>query len=432
MSSVAIDERMSGGNVGAPDPDPRLRATASRSERRRAREDLRRHQDDGEDADEECLATDSGGDDRGRMVRVLRCSPMPLGEHVNATRPSAIVSPESVATLLVGILAVVLMATQVVASPTPAPGGSPSPGPTTSGSGGAAFPPLIRSSIATLLIVNERLAHRADELGQVIAVADPLAEDIAAVLRGINTEITVGNEAANRLLTDRDTVRLGQDLMAFYETVATRNAETLGTSIRSTGAYVEGARAVIELLDGLGPLNDRLRAALDGSAPTPSIAPASPSPSAPASPPPTASPTVVASAIAVGRVRRYERHRPGRERQLRGRPGRMAAPRDRTGDRDGNRRAGRRGRRVGGRPDRHRRRQRRTGRDLVRERRDRTPPGRVLHGLGRGSRRGDTRDPCPGHRRRRPDVRGPDLHGRDGLDGRRSTSTSSRRIRPPS
>jgi hypothetical protein len=219
---------------------------------------------------------------------------------VNATRPSAIVSPESVATLLVGILAVVLMATQVVASPTPAPSGSPSPGPTASGSGASAFPPLIRSSIATLLIVNERLAHRADELGQVIAVEDPLAEDIAAILRGINTEITVGNEAANRLLTDPDTIRLGQDLMAFYETVASRNAETLGTSIRNTGAYVEGARAVIGLLDGLGPLNDRLRAALDGTAPTPSIAPASPSPSIPASPPPTASPTIAPSASPSG------------------------------------------------------------------------------------------------------------------------------------
>jgi hypothetical protein len=135
------------------------------------------------------------------------------------------------------------------------------------------------------------LAQRADELGQVIAADDPLAEDIAAILRGINTEITVGNEAANRLLTHRDTLALGQDLAAFYETVANRNAETLGTSIRNTAAYIDGARAVIELLGGLGPFNDRLRAALDGSAATPSVAPASPSPSAPASPPPTAPPT---------------------------------------------------------------------------------------------------------------------------------------------
>jgi Carbohydrate binding domain len=211
---------------------------------------------------------------------------------MRATRPSAIVSPESVATLLVGILAVVLMTTQVVASPTPTPTGSPSPGPATSGAAAPTLPALIRTSIATLLIVNERLAQRADELGQVIAADDPLAEDIAAILRGINTEITVGNEAANRLLTHRDTLALGQDLAAFYETVANRNAETLGTSIRNTAAYVDGARAVIELLGGLGPFNDRLRAALDGSDATPSVAPVSPSPSAPASPPPTAPPTI--------------------------------------------------------------------------------------------------------------------------------------------
>ena len=207
---------------------------------------------------------------------------------MRSARPSAVLSPESVATILVGLLAVILVATQVVASPAPATTGSPSPGPTTSAAAAPTLPPIVRSSIATLLIVNERLAHRADELGQVIAAEDPLAEDIAAVLRGINTEITVGNEAANRLLTDPSTIDLGRDILAFYEAVAVRNAETLGTSIRNTAAYVEGAAAVIKILDGLEPLNERLRAALEGGAPTPSVAPASPS----QSPLPPSSPTV--------------------------------------------------------------------------------------------------------------------------------------------
>lgn len=210
---------------------------------------------------------------------------------MRTTRPSAIVSPESVATLLVGILAVVLMATQAVASPPPTPTHSSSPGPTTAGSGTPTLRPLIRASLATLLIVNERLAQRADELGQVIAADDPQAEDIATLLRGINTEITVGNEAANRLLTDRETIGLGQDIAAFFEIVASRNGETLGTSVRNSKAYVSGAAAVIKLLDGLDPLNVRLRAALEGVTATPSVAPPSPSPSASSAPPPTASPT---------------------------------------------------------------------------------------------------------------------------------------------
>jgi hypothetical protein len=210
---------------------------------------------------------------------------------VRTTRPSTIVSPESVATLLVGILAVVLMATQAVASPSPTPSHSSSPRPTTSGSGTATFRPLIRASLATLLIVNERLAQRADELGQVIAAGDPQAEDIATLLRGINTEITVGNEAANRLLTDRETIGLGQDIAAFFEIVASRNGETLGTSVRNSKAYVSGAAAVIKLLDGLDPLNVRLRAALAGVTATPSVALPSSSPSASSAPPPTASPS---------------------------------------------------------------------------------------------------------------------------------------------
>jgi hypothetical protein len=218
-------------------------------------------------------------------------------------RQSSIASPESMASILAGIVAVVLISTQVIASPAGSPSGSASPGPMSSAAPTATFPPLIRSSLAAILIVNDRLATRADELSQAIAVADPVAEDIAAILRGINTEMAVGNEAANRLLALRETAELGDALLAFYASVAAANAVTLGTSIRNLGAYVDGARRVIEILEGVGALNVRVQAVLDQavSSPQPSPSPVRPTPSPtptptpppppPPTPPPTAPPT---------------------------------------------------------------------------------------------------------------------------------------------
>jgi hypothetical protein len=216
-------------------------------------------------------------------------------------RLSAIVSPESIAAILVGLAAVALMASQVVAGPTTTPNGaSPEPSsPLSSISPGLAFPPLIRSSLSTLLVVNERLAVHADTLAKAIAAKAPLAEDIAATLRAINIEAEIGNQAANRLLTLTDTVALGQALGIFYDTVTARDTDTLGNSIGNVSAYVQGAARVIKVLDGLGPLNERIQAALAGaaSAASPSPGAASPSPSGAASPPVTPPPTIPPTAL---------------------------------------------------------------------------------------------------------------------------------------
>jgi carbohydrate binding protein with CBM4/9 domain len=221
---------------------------------------------------------------------------------VRLHRPAAIVSPESIASILVGVLAVVVMAAQVVASPATTPTGSPSPEPTSSALPAAGFPPLIGSSLATVLVVNERLADRARALGQAIAAKKPVGDDIATILRGINTEMAVGNEAANLLKTFPPTLSLGEALAALYAKVAAQNAETLGTSINNVAAYVDGGRKVIRLLAGLEAVNERVRQTLAGppSQPPPSVRPASPSPasppSLPATAPPSAPPTVAPSA----------------------------------------------------------------------------------------------------------------------------------------
>jgi hypothetical protein len=216
---------------------------------------------------------------------------------VKLGRLSAIVSPEAIASILVAVIAVAIMANQVFAGPATTPGSETSPEPSLSASESAqpTFPPLIRSSLSTLLVVNQRLAEHADTLAKTIAVRAPAADDIAAILRSINTELEIGNQAANWLLTMPDTVALGQGLGAFYDSVTARNADTLGNSLGNVAAYVQGAKGVIKILVGLGPLNERIQAALEGATrtPSPSIEPASPSPSAApsATPPPTVRPS---------------------------------------------------------------------------------------------------------------------------------------------
>jgi hypothetical protein len=216
---------------------------------------------------------------------------------VKLGRLSAIVSPEAIASILVAVIAAAIMANQVFAGPATTPGSETSPEPSLSASESAqpTFPPLIRSSLSTLLVVNQRLAEHADTLAKTIAVRAPAADDIAAILRSINTELEIGNQAANWLLTMPDTVALGQALGAFYDSVTARNADTLGNSLGNVAAYVQGAKGVIKILVGLGPLNERIQAALEGATrtPSPSIEPASPSPStAPsATPPPTVRPS---------------------------------------------------------------------------------------------------------------------------------------------
>lgn len=202
-------------------------------------------------------------------------------------RLSPIASPESVASILVGLLAVVVVASQVIAAPVAEPSRGPSPEPTASSSptpsasvsGASALGPLIVSSLQTMLIINQRLATASDDLAKAVAVRTPVAEDIAAILRRINSDMAAGTEAANRLLAEPMTAALGNALVAFYAKVAAQNALTLGTSIRVVSAYVSGGQKVIRILAGLGDLDKRIQAALDGAVEASPAAPGAASPS---------------------------------------------------------------------------------------------------------------------------------------------------------
>jgi hypothetical protein len=196
-------------------------------------------------------------------------------------RLSPIASPESVASMLVAFLAVVILASQVAAAPvsepartaSPGPSASESAAPTASASASSPLGPLVVSSLRTMLIIDERLAKASDALGRAIAAKKPVAEDIATILRGINSDMAAGTDAANRLLAEPRTAALGAALVAFYDKVAAQNADTLGKSITVVSAYVDGGGKVIKILGGIGALDKRIQAALDSAgagAPEPS------------------------------------------------------------------------------------------------------------------------------------------------------------------
>ncbi|HET9457948.1 MAG TPA: carbohydrate binding domain-containing protein [Candidatus Limnocylindrales bacterium] len=231
---------------------------------------------------------------------------------MNGARWRDVASPESIASVLVGLIAVALIATQALAGVGSPPAAGRSPSPSVRPSASPTMDPSVRNALATALIVNQSLAGRIADLRAVIEVEAPSAADIAAVLRSVNADLTIGREASGRLLLADETEALGRDLDAFYDAVAARTNETLGTSIRNTQAYVDGAVAVIDLLAGLGPLDDRLADALARRAPptvsaaptgppSPTPAPPSPSPSPSVAPPPTVAPPS-ASAAPVGLV----------------------------------------------------------------------------------------------------------------------------------
>lgn len=218
-------------------------------------------------------------------------------------------SPESIAAILSAVVGVAIIATSALAlQGTVAPG--PSPSPSAAASAQPTMDPQIRNALVTALAVNQSLVARAEQLDAAAGVEAPQAPDLAALLRAVNADLTAGDAAANRLVLADDTADLGEDLLTYYRAVLARNNETLGTSIRNVGAYVEGARAISAMLADLPLLSQRITDALArrdvpseppsaSPTPQPTPAPATPPPAVTASPPPPGSPDPAVSASPV-------------------------------------------------------------------------------------------------------------------------------------
>ena len=136
---------------------------------------------------------------------------------MNTRRLGDLSSPESIASALVGLLAVGLIAAQALAGiggpTTPVPSGGPSVVP----SAAPTMDPEIRRALATALLVNQSLASRGAALESALSVEPPVALDIADHLRSVNADLTAGKQAADRLRLGDETADLGADLATFYD-----------------------------------------------------------------------------------------------------------------------------------------------------------------------------------------------------------------------
>jgi Carbohydrate binding domain len=199
-------------------------------------------------------------------------------------------TPERLAAIVCALLAVIVVSTQGFASggATVAPSASASPSPSTSVP--PTMDPVIRGSITTALVINQRLADRAEALKTATSAKPASGPDIATILRAINADMTAVISVPARLQANASTALLGDDLDAFYRAIRDQATETLQASIRSVKSYVDGGKAVLVLMADLPDLDDRLADVLAGRPDPLAVASAEPSPTASSTAPATPSP----------------------------------------------------------------------------------------------------------------------------------------------
>ncbi len=177
----------------------------------------------------------------------------------------ALLAPEWVAAVLIGVIAIAILASRTVASPpavVPSASATASVRPTTS----PTMDPIVRNALLSALVVNQRLADQGSDLESVLG-GDPNGSDIADILRPMNTDVLTGQTAAERLIGSAATAALGKDLAALYDKIVTGNDATLGLSIQETKAYVDRARALVKRFADLPAIEDRIRDVLAGRVP---------------------------------------------------------------------------------------------------------------------------------------------------------------------
>ncbi len=206
-----------------------------------------------------------------------------------------ILTPERLAAVLIGVVAIVVLASQTVASP---PAVVPSASATASirPSASPTMDPVVANALLSALVVDQRLAGLGTDLEGLLD-GDPSGSDIADILRPMNTVVLSGQTAAERLMGTATTAALGKDLAALYDDILSGNEETFGQSIRETKAYVDRAKALVKRFADLPALDHRIGDALVGrssgtaASGAPSSAPPSATGAPTATPKPTAAPT---------------------------------------------------------------------------------------------------------------------------------------------
>jgi hypothetical protein len=166
--------------------------------------------------------------------------------------PAAVPAPAPTAAPVVGPSA------GTVTRPTTAPVASmPPPSPATGTDTG--MPPLARSALVQAITVNEQLAGASGALRAALATAPFDASGVAEILRSISADAVYGADLADRVSGWPDSASIGTDLSGVYGAIHDSATNTLVASVRNTGAYRDGARAMVALLAKVAPVDARAR-----------------------------------------------------------------------------------------------------------------------------------------------------------------------------
>jgi hypothetical protein len=119
-------------------------------------------------------------------------------------------------------------------------------------------PPAALSALRQVALLDARIAEDATALTRL--ATSGTAGDIAKVLRTLSADAAIGGDIAPRLAVWPDAAGLSGDRAAFYGAIASSAHGSLGDSISDTKAYRANAKAMLKVLQRLGPLDAASRA----------------------------------------------------------------------------------------------------------------------------------------------------------------------------
>jgi hypothetical protein len=156
------------------------------------------------------------------------------------------------------------LAAAEAAEPDPVATSKPLETPATGSSGSGAtggVPAITRSALGQAVTVDGRLASSAAALVAASGAGNFDTIEVAAILRSLSADAVFGLQLTSHIGAWSGGAEVGAALTSFYTAIQDTAAEGLTASIRNEAAYRAASTKMIQLLGGLAPLDESLRAA---------------------------------------------------------------------------------------------------------------------------------------------------------------------------
>jgi hypothetical protein len=142
-----------------------------------------------------------------------------------------------------------------------APSVVPTAGPIASlpNNGTTNVPDVTRSAIRQAVAIDDRLVASSAALSQALTAPRFDIQRVGAILRSTSADAGVGLQLAERIAVWSGGRAVSEELTAFYSAVQATAAEGLAASIHNEDAYRAAGQKLVDLLAGVGAVDDRVR-----------------------------------------------------------------------------------------------------------------------------------------------------------------------------